>query len=316
MINFRFHLVSLIAVFLALGLGILVGSSVVDQVIVDRLHREISGLRHESNQRRTDINTLKDQVSKLNDSLAATAPYAVQQRLEGVPVALVAERGVDANAVKQVNDMLRTAGAIVPSVVWLDDAWRLDDAKRLQDLQTLVGASGTAAATRAAALRKLAARLAEPTLAVHKSSSSTDVLKQFEDAGFVTVSDANSRQVATLPTTATRALVVTGTDSDLGGTDSLVQLVRALVASKVPTVVGEVYDDHTSSNATTSRGDAVAPVRGDSVLKKSVSTLDDAELLQGQVSAALALEQIANGTVGQYGYGRGASAVLPPPSSS
>ena len=56
--------------------------------------------------------------------------------------------------------------------------------------------------------------------------------------------------------------------------------------------------------------------RGDSTLKKTVSTLDDAELLQGKVSAVLALEQIAEGTVGQYGYGRGASAALPPPSSS
>jgi len=52
MINFRFHLVSLIAVFLALGLGILVGPSVVDQVIVDRLQREISSIRHESSRRR------------------------------------------------------------------------------------------------------------------------------------------------------------------------------------------------------------------------------------------------------------------------
>ena len=50
MINFRFHLVSLIAVFLALGLGILVGSTVVDQVIVDRLDREIRSVSHESNQ--------------------------------------------------------------------------------------------------------------------------------------------------------------------------------------------------------------------------------------------------------------------------
>ena len=48
MINFRFHLVSLIAVFLALGLGILVGSTVVDQVIVDRLDREIRTARRDT----------------------------------------------------------------------------------------------------------------------------------------------------------------------------------------------------------------------------------------------------------------------------
>ena len=42
MINFRFHLVSLVAVFLALGLGILVGSTVIDQGIVNRLDSEIN----------------------------------------------------------------------------------------------------------------------------------------------------------------------------------------------------------------------------------------------------------------------------------
>ena len=59
MINFRFHLVSLIAVFLALGLGILVGSTVVDQVIVDRLDHEISSVSHESNQLNSDNGKLK-----------------------------------------------------------------------------------------------------------------------------------------------------------------------------------------------------------------------------------------------------------------
>ena len=69
MINFRFHLVSLIAVFLAVGLGILVGSTVVDQVIVDRLDHEIRSVSHESNQLKSDNSQLKDEVSKLNDFL-------------------------------------------------------------------------------------------------------------------------------------------------------------------------------------------------------------------------------------------------------
>ena len=52
MINFRFHLVSLVAVFLALGLGILVGSTVVDQKIVDRLDSEINSVRKENSERK------------------------------------------------------------------------------------------------------------------------------------------------------------------------------------------------------------------------------------------------------------------------
>ena len=44
MINFRFHIVSLIAVFLALALGIVMGATVVNRAIVDRLNRHSDGL--------------------------------------------------------------------------------------------------------------------------------------------------------------------------------------------------------------------------------------------------------------------------------
>ena len=42
-----------------------------------------------------------------------------------------------------------------------------------------------------------------------------------------------------------------------------------------------------------------------------MSTLDDGELVQGQVTAVIALEQLAAGTVGHYGYGQGAQSPLP-----
>ena len=37
MISFRYHLVTIVAVFLALGLGVLAGTTVLDQALVDRL---------------------------------------------------------------------------------------------------------------------------------------------------------------------------------------------------------------------------------------------------------------------------------------
>src|SRR6478609_1901093 len=98
MVNFRFHIVSLIAVFLALGLGILVGSTVVDQVIVDRLDREISSVSHESNQLKDENRALKSEVAQLNEFLQKSSAYAVEKRLNNVPVAVVAEKGIDAAA--------------------------------------------------------------------------------------------------------------------------------------------------------------------------------------------------------------------------
>ena len=44
MINFRFHLVSLTAVFLALGIGIAVGATVVDRATVDFLETRLKGV--------------------------------------------------------------------------------------------------------------------------------------------------------------------------------------------------------------------------------------------------------------------------------
>src|SRR5262249_42003663 len=117
MVNFRFHIVSLIAVFLALGLGILVGSTVVDQVIVDRLDREIKSVRHDSTQANAENSKLKQQVSQDEDFLKKSAPFAVEQRLQDVPIAVIAERGVSSDSAKQMVTLLREAGAVVPGVV-------------------------------------------------------------------------------------------------------------------------------------------------------------------------------------------------------
>ena len=75
MINFRFHIVSLIAVFLAVGLGILVGSTVVDQKIVNRLDSEIKHANKENSQRKAQSKVLDDQNKQLQQFVALTALY-------------------------------------------------------------------------------------------------------------------------------------------------------------------------------------------------------------------------------------------------
>jgi len=97
----------------------------------------------------------------------------------------------------------------------------------------------------------------------------------------------------------------------LNGSSTLVAFVRALLAENAPSVVAEAYDDHGGTAPIPLRGAAIAPVRGDSALSKDVSTIDDAEVTQGQVAIAIALEAIVGGTVGHYGYGQGASGPLP-----
>ena len=309
MISFRFHLVSLIAVFLAVGLGILVGSTVVDQVIVDRLDREIRSVRHDSSEANAKVSQLKDQLAQSEDFLKKSAAYTVDQRLERIPVVLVAEKGVDTGVMKSMLATVRSAGAVAPGVVWLDDSWRLDAASDLTALHAAAAVTGNNATARLAAMRVLAQRLAGPVPRSRRGR--TDVLQTLQDRGFVDFTDGKEADLTTFPAQAARVIVVTGTESHLDGSDTLVDLVQAFVGVDAPVVVAEAYDDHHLAPPVPVRGASVAPVRGDAILSKDVSTLDDGERVQGQVTAVIALEQLAAGTVGHYGYGQGAQSPLP-----
>ncbi len=203
MINFRFHLVSLIAVFLALGLGILVGSSVVDRAIVDNLEHEINNVKNDSKQANADLKVRDDSLSKLDDYVKKSAAYAVDQRLIDVPVAVVAERGVDADITKATLTMLQAAGADVPGVLWLTDKWRLDNPDDLAKLQSAAHVSGNNAAARAAALQLLARRLAQPPSTGRRKTP--DVLEPLRQAGFLDFTDGDRSALAVSQARRTRA---------------------------------------------------------------------------------------------------------------
>jgi hypothetical protein len=332
MINFRFHLVSLVAVFLAVGLGILVGSSFIDQKIVNRLDTEIDRVSKENDQRRAESKQLSQQNSDLQDFVELTAPFVVDGRLDGQSVAIIAERGVDGGVVKKTQTLLRGAGADVPVVLWLDDPWLLDTDQRRSDLQAALDVTGDDVAMRSRALTLLARRLASaPTETTSSTSTSTprstttlratpttttvppvDILTALEHAGFLSITDGNASDLATFPDRAAHVLVVTGDKSHFLGAGVTSALTRALTQADLPAVVAAVYDAGSDASKAPERGAALVSILDDGVLSKAVSTLDDLELEQGRIGATLALGLAANGAIGHYGYGSDASAPLPP----
>src|ERR1700712_3374750 len=100
MINFRFHLVSLVAVFLSLGLGILVGSTVIDQGIVNRLDSDINHVKKENSKVEASNKVLAEQNKQLQQYIDDSAPFVGDGRLDARSVALVAEGGVNGGVVK------------------------------------------------------------------------------------------------------------------------------------------------------------------------------------------------------------------------
>lgn len=309
MINFRFHLISLVAVFLALGLGIVVGSTVVDDAIVDQLERDIDEVRTESRRLGDENDGLRDQLATVERYTEATAPFAVEGRLADVPVAVIAERGVDSGEVTDAVDLLRAAGAEVPGILWLEEPWKLEQAEQLNALKEATGATGSKVAARALALDTLANRLDNgPPVAVEGEEPPPDLIAVLRDAGFLGF-DGDEGALASFPSRPARTLLVTGTRSDLRGADITLIVARVFADAGEPTVVAEVFAE--GGDQARIRGGVIAPIRADDNLSAEVSTVDDLDLVEGRVTAVLALENVATGVVGHYGYGAGANAPLP-----
>jgi Copper transport outer membrane protein, MctB len=325
MINFRFHLVSLVAVFLALTIGIVVGASVVNQQVVDGLNRRINTVENNADKQRSENQLLRGKVKELQSYLETAAPYMVEGRLTAVPVAVIAEQGIDRDPVHALVTLLHDAGAQTPAIVWLQPKWALEKPDDRTELAAIVDGDAASSGLRVQALNVLADRLgtavsvasgggsggaASSTTTTVKSAPPTDVLTALTSAGFVSIEAmgaSGTTDLSTFPQAGARVVLVSGQASDVPP-QVFLSLAKELSALAVPTVAAEVYQP---TNGQPSRGTVVKPIRNDSALHDSVSTVDDLDIVPGQVAVVLALAELGEGKVGHYGYGSGADQALP-----
>jgi hypothetical protein len=309
-INFRFHIASLVAVFLALALGIVIGSTVIDRAIVDNLNRRLNDIKADSERTDRRNGELSRENDRLQEYLEQVRPYAVANRLDGVPVVPLAVRGIDETPVTDTVEFMRESGAIVPGVLWLEPKLALDDAAAVEELGTILGdPTLTRREARTTLWQALADRLGAGGAT---GSTDRDLLSALSDAGFVqfqTVGDTpDDLSLASYPDLGSRVLLVDGTGAELAVDGTVLPLARTLTAEEVPVVVGEVYREEEGGP---DRATGVTPIRDDGDLASSVSTVDDLDQLQGRIAAVLALADLTSGTVGHYGEGSGATAPLP-----
>ena len=316
MINFRFHLVSLIAVFLALALGVVMGATVIDEAIVDGLNSRINSVEREADSQRAQNNDLRDELERSDAYVNGTAAFTVSGKLEGVPVVVAALRGADGDNVQNAVLRLQEAGAQVQGVLWLEERWLLSDEDARQQLADALGVQPEPGTERAAAWAALAQRLAAGT-----APEAGDVLTPLTDAGFVSfepVGDGEEDADAfppEYPGSGARVLLIGGTDGTPEA-EAMMELLapaaRAFVAADLPVVAGEAFRPEDDGPG---QGARLAAVRGDDGLAAAVSTVDDLELVEGTVAAVLAVADLEQNVVGHYGRGDGASGPIPAPPS-
>jgi hypothetical protein len=335
MINFRYHLVSLTAVFLALALGVVMGSTVIDRAIVDGLRDRIDKVEHNAELRKNQNDELKTENDQLNDYITKTSGFAVTERLRAVPVTVFAVRGVDSDAVTATVELAQQSGGKVPGIVWLEPKLALTSADDVKALAGVLGLDTKNVKNLRTATWKA---LAEPfgglatggtgsstttttagggsgtttTIAPVDEATARELLTKLGERGFVSfqgVGDTGKDvTLADLPRADGRVLVASGAGAKVPGNDVLLELARAFSSQGVSTAAAEVFAE---SSKGPDRGTLVQPIVADDSLSKQVSTIDNLEMTRGQVVSVLALSDLGRGVVGHYGIGGEASQSVP-----
>jgi hypothetical protein len=336
MINFRFHIVSLTAVFLAFAIGLVLGTSFLDDASERLLERQLDDLDTNLNEARAENTDLDRQLASLRDEDEALDQQLGERlfagQLTGVPVLVVSTRGVETELVQRVQTAVDEASGDLLGVWWLTDRLVLDDEDEVADLATAL----ELASEDPDALRStLAGRVSDVMFAATDApgadqlgegfdngdgdgSGEPALLARLHDEGFVDyeLPEAADTDVVELPAGGLRIVVVSGQGAAVPDADVMVPLLTDLAGEgPVPVVVSAATPTETEDDEPLPAGAVdplVAAVRGDGTLKDRMSTVDDLERVAGRIATMLALRDATPGAdPGHYGMGDGAQRQLP-----
>ena len=319
MIDFRYHLVSVVAVFLALAIGIVLGSTELQGPTYNFLNRTTAKLQTELDQATGQRNTAQQQASEGELYAQAIEPAVLHNLLTGQRLLIVTEPGAQSSVVSGINSAAIEAGATVTGQINLAPKF-FDTSATTQDSlnQTTLDVAQTASITLdpGATYQQQAAQvIASEILTTSPASNGQSASDPGANAGTMLQAYAASQFLSTTgqpATPATLAIVVTPQNAPSDGSADpldqvLIPVVQELAAKSSATVVA-------GSSSGSGAGSPIAVLRSNNVASQ-VSTVDDADLVSGQTVAIQALAVLlGGGKAGSYGFAaNGATAVAPSP---
>jgi hypothetical protein len=313
-IDFRYHLVSLIAVFLAVALGIVIGTTALNQPILADIKSQVTALEQDKRSLEDRTQALQTQLDTSDAFEDAVAPALVDGALAGSSVLLVVtNEDVAQETVDDVTAMITAAGGTVSGTLTLHPEY--SDPSSSTALQNYVTGSGRPAGVQLPEVDdagQLVGSLLAQVLMIPPDGvapSAANVSSVIAGLGSLDVLNAEGDSIAP----ADYVVVLTAgafSASDAAERNTTVaELVAALDAAGSGAVVAGDF-------ASTAENGLVGAVRGDPTLSAAISTVDNVTSPAGQISAVLALGRESEGTSGKYGTGEDTQPVPPVPTST
>jgi len=316
MIDFRYHLVSIVAIFMALAVGLLLGSTVLRPYALKGLQAVSKGQQHEIDSLLQTRDQLQREVSAGNQFAQANAEQVLHQLLDGEQVVLVVAPGAPESVTSGVTQALGMAGATVTGQLQLQapffDTSPAGSEKLTQLAEHLAPLGMSLTGSAQAQASELIANMVltkdgpgQPVAGVRDSTSAA-VLSGLATEGFLTpTGDPSDR--ATLAVVITPATPPSANDSN-AASQALVTLAQQLDLAGLGTVVA-------GSIGGSGPGSAIDVMRAGG-RAGHLSSVDNADTPAGQIVVAQALFDRMHGKSGSYGVAATANAGAPSPAPS
>ena len=315
MIDFRYHLVSLIAVFLAVALGIVIGTTALNEPILADIKNQVSALEKDKRSLEDRTQQLQSQVNSTDSFADAVAPALVDGTLTGHSVLLVVtNKDVPSDSVDQLTSLIGDAGGTVSGTLTLKPEY--SDPSTAAALQGYVTGGGLPTSVQDLPTTddtgKLVGALLGQVLMIPAHGSAPDAASLSSVlAGLTALNVLTPEGDKVAPAN----YVVVLTQNAFSGNDAearnnmLVDLVSALDAAGSGAVVAG------DGKASQDNG-LVGVIRADTGLSAALTTVDNAATSAGRISTVLALGQEGAGTSGKYGTGKDTQPVPPVPAAT
>ncbi|MDY5589612.1 MAG: copper transporter, partial [Arcanobacterium sp.] len=123
MVDFRYHLVSLISVFIALSVGVILGAGPLQNAIGEALTSEAATLRDSNAELKQQAERAHVRAQKQDQAFNTLAPALLKNTLAGQNVAIVRTPGVTDAVYAAVTAKLQLSGAQLGTVLGLTNLW-------------------------------------------------------------------------------------------------------------------------------------------------------------------------------------------------
>ena len=308
MIDFRYHIVSIVAIFFALGAGVVLGAGPLKDTPGDLVASQADRDRQQLAEARQQLTETKSLDKYRDDYIAKVTAGLTGGKLTGKRIAIVTMPNADNDLTNGVQDELEQAGGQVTTKVALDS--KLFDPGQRQLVEPLVTQLVTAdtdipadSTTYQRAGLILARGVAAKEEGKSADADSTRIISGLTGSKLLSLKPSSIKDRASL------VVVVAAKPPtplpDNSAYNDAVDFIEGLDQGSAGVVVA-------GTPPTAKDGGLLKALRSDSDATKIVSSVDVADLPSGQMTVVFSLVEQASGKAGQYGAIDAKNGVAPP----